>query len=129
MRNLKAVAGLTAALALLVSLPLAAQQHKMMEAKEVTVTGRVVDAACFIKAGLKAEGHRACAIACAKGGQNLAILDEEAGKLYLTLAPKPGGAPDAQLVDLAEKVVEVKGTLHEFGGVSGIVVASVKEVS
>ncbi|MGH7889996.1 MAG: hypothetical protein ACRENF_05540 [Thermodesulfobacteriota bacterium] len=53
-----------------------------MGGNEATITGRVVDPACYIGMNLKGESHKQCAAVCAKAGQALGILDEKTGVLY-----------------------------------------------
>jgi hypothetical protein len=83
--------------------------------KEITVTGEVVDLACYIKMGATGAGHKECATNCAKAGIPLGILDAK-GELYLPSAKEDmKGANDILLPFVAEKVT-VTGKLFEKGG-------------
>jgi|SRR5947209_15583443 len=42
--------------------------------KEVTLKGEVIDQPCYDKGGSKGAAHKACALSCAKRGNQLAIL-------------------------------------------------------
>ncbi len=92
--------------------------------QEVTITGEVVDPACYIAMGMKGEAHKECAIACAKAGQAFAILAED-GTLYQVIEGAPGADPNKLLWDHAESKVTVKGKLFEKGGMKAIVPAEV----
>jgi type 1 fimbria pilin len=41
--------------------------------KDVTLKGEVIDQPCYDKGGSKGEAHKACALSCAKRGNQLAI--------------------------------------------------------
>ncbi len=49
----------------------------MVKGEVMTITGEVMDPACFLEAGPKSigPGHFQCAIDCARSGQTLAIYD------------------------------------------------------
>jgi len=94
--------------------------------KEVTITGHVVDPACYISMGLKGEQHKQCAVLCAKAGQAFGILDEKAGILYQVLEGSPGADPNKLLWDHAESKVTVKGIVFNKNGMHAIVPTEVK---
>lgn len=102
---------------------------KMNESTDISVTGRVVDPACYIKAGMKGADHRVCAQACAKAGQAFGILDEINGVLYQVLATGMMKDPNEGLMDHAEEIVTVEGKLFEKDGMKGIVPTKVKKGS
>ncbi len=92
--------------------------------KPITVTGTVVDTGCYVTHEGKGADHAACALACAKKGVPLAILDGD-GKLYLSIAADHSN-PNAKLLDFVEKKVKVSGTLYEKGGMEGISIKTVE---
>lgn len=94
--------------------------------KDVTITGYVRDPGCLLKMGMKGEKHAMCAKKCAEMGQTLAIEDEN-GNLYVSLAAKEGGNPNEKIIDFAEQKVTVKGKILSNGGLSGILISSVKK--
>lgn len=98
-----------------------------MTNKEITIKGTVIEPFCFITMNMKGEGHRECALSCAKSGMNLAIIDGK-GKIYPILPEETITNPNQPVLDYVEKTVTVKGTLFENGGVSYIVVKEVKSI-
>lgn len=91
-----------------------------------SIVGEVVDPACWIVNGARGETHKECAIACAKAGQVLAILEKKTQKLYLVATDKPGEDPNKGLIDFVAQMVLVKGRVYTRGGATGIKVASVE---
>ena len=99
-----------AAAAAFAALPLTAKA-----ASEVTVTGEVLDMACYLDHGAHGEGHASCAKKCINSGLPVGIKTAD-GKTYLLIGDhKP--ANDV-LADLAAKTVTVKGKLVERDGIS-----------
>jgi hypothetical protein len=76
------------------------------DANRITVTGEVVDAACYMIHPQSATGpsHRQCALACADRGVPLAILNESDKKLYF-----PAGG-NKQLYEFTGHRVRATGT-------------------
>lgn len=91
-----------------------------------TVIGEVVDPACWIVNGAKGASHKECAIACAKAGQVLAIVETKSQKLFLVATDKPGDDPNKGLIDYVGQIVTVKGRVYTRGGATGIKVSSVE---
>jgi hypothetical protein len=121
------------ALALLMSTGLTWAQGKsagkMMskqKAKEVSVTGEVVDVSCYLQSGARGEGHKACATACAKAGGPLGILTKS-GKLYVSVLPDDHSAgPNQKLMDYVAENVTVKGMVRSKGGVNAVMITDVE---
>jgi hypothetical protein len=109
------------------SLALAGEEK--MGGEEKTITGRVVDPACYVHMGLKGESHKQCAVTCAKAGQAFGILDEKAGVLYQVLEGAPGTDPNKLLWDHVEDVVTIKGTVFHKDGLHAIIPTEVKASS
>ena len=102
-----------------------AQEKKM--AKEMSITGEVVDVACYLAGDARGPGHVACATACAKAGGALGILTAD-GKLYVSLLPDDHKkSPNHLLMDFIGKNVEAKGYVRVKGGVNGLMIRSVAE--
>lgn len=97
--------------------------------KSRTIRGEVVDVACWVGSGARGEKHKSCAEACAKGGGAVGILQDKTNKLFVAVAPKPGGDPKEKLTEHIAHRVEVKGTVSQRGGVATLAVASVKMLS
>jgi hypothetical protein len=91
-----------------------------------SVIGEVIDPACWVINGAKGEAHKECAIACAKAGQTLAILERKTNKVYILASERPGEDPNKGLIDYVGQAVLAKGKIYSRGGLSAIQVASVE---
>ncbi|MER3445829.1 MAG: hypothetical protein C4291_02870 [Candidatus Dadabacteria bacterium] len=107
------------------SLASAAEKKEMM-GKEATITGQVVDPACYVSMGLNGETHKQCATACAKAGQAFGILDKKSGVLYQVIEASPTTDPNKLLWDHVEQTVTVKGKVFEKDGIHAIAPEEVK---
>ncbi len=115
---------LTSLLVLVFSTSVLFGQEKRMD-KEATVTGEVIDVACYLMGGAKGADHVTCATACAKGGGALGILTAD-GKVYVSLLPDDHkNNPNHLLMDHIGHTVEAKGYVRSKGGVNGLMVKSV----
>jgi hypothetical protein len=94
-----------------------------------SIIGEVVDPACWIVNGAKGPSHKECAIACAKAGQVLGIVENKTQKFYMIATDKPGEDPNKGLIDYVGQVVLVKGRVYSRGGATGIKVTSVEPYS
>ncbi len=95
---------------------------------EITITGEVVDANCYMHVGADGRGqsHKMCAQTCAKAGSPLAILTSD-GTLYYPIV-NPGKDPNDKLMDYIAENVEVKGKYFAQGPSSmGIMISSVEK--
>ncbi len=90
-----------------------------------TIFGEVVDPACWIVNGAKGDQHKECAIACAKAGQVLAILEAKTNKLYLIATENPGEDPNKGVIELVGSKVTVTGKFYTRGGVTAVKIASI----
>lgn len=126
---LKRILAATAALALF-ALPLAAQEagHGAM-GNEVTLTGQVIDVYCYTSSGGAASGagHKACAEACAKAGEPLAILAD--GVIYMAISAKPADPQNPRLLPFAEGRVRVTGTHRMQNGLHSIEIKTIQAAS
>jgi len=120
-------AAAAAGLLLLLALASLARAEPAQGAGErVVLRGEVVETACFVMGDRRGPGHRQCAIACARAGQPLGILDERSGTLFFEVLDRRVEHPsDPLLPHLAERV-EVRGRRLDRGGISGIEVESVR---
>lgn len=91
-----------------------------------SIVGEVIDPACWVINGAKGEAHKECAIACAKAGQTLAILERKTNKVYILASERPGEDPNKSLIDYVGQAVLAKGKIYTRGGLSAIQVASVE---
>jgi hypothetical protein len=76
-------------------------------AQEILVTGEVLDMTCYIASNLSGPEHAVCARECIRRGLP-AGLKTGNGKVYL-LTGQPGQTVNAQLAELAAKIVTIKG--------------------
>ena len=94
----------------------------------MTITGEVMDPACFLEAGPKSigPGHFQCAIDCAKSGQTLAIYDRPNDRIYFIAGELPGKNPNDPVMQYIHKLVDVTGSVYHRSGVYGIVITKVE---
>lgn len=91
----------------------------------VTVKGEVVDLWCYMESGEHGPSHKACSIACVKGGNPIGIVDAK-GDVYVT-----GGLQDHQpardlLLSKMSEQVAATGVLVTKGGVRMLFIKSVQ---
>ena len=98
----------------------------LLAADTVSVTGEIVDSACYIKMGAKGESHRDCAQKCAQAGIPLALVEDGTGKVIWLASQNDMETPNPKLVEFAARKVTITGTYAERGGAKILVVASVK---
>jgi hypothetical protein len=84
-------------------------------ADKATVTGEVIDSACYVKSGAHGAEHAKCAAACAKNGIPLALLTDD-GKVVMVASSKDAESGNSLLMDHVAKKVTVEGTWYEKGG-------------
>jgi len=97
------------------------------DAGSETLTGEIVDLACYIPhpATSRGNGHRKCADTCLKKGMPIGLLTEDK-QVYLLLENHDNPKPYAELRNKAAETVTVEGTKAARGGVQGFVVEAVK---
>lgn len=102
----------------------AAMASPMVAAGEKTITGQVVDVVCTMKDKANAGAdHAACAMACAKRGQPVGIITDEA--IY-TITGDYAKNNNEKLVEYIAKKVQVTGTVTEKDGQKMIDVTSIE---
>ncbi|HSQ59639.1 MAG TPA: hypothetical protein VLT84_04320 [Acidobacteriota bacterium] len=120
MKPFRAVTAVLALVSLSVA-PFAAAQTTAIK----SIVGEVVDPACWIVNGAKGDQHKECALACAKAGQVLAILEAKTNKLYLIATENPGEDPNKGVIDFVAQKVTVTGKTFTRGGFTAIKIASI----
>lgn len=92
-----------------------------------TITGEVMDPACFLEAGPKSigQGHYQCAIDCARSGQTLAIYDRDADRIYFIAGELPGKNPNDPVINYIHQKVDVRGAVYHRSEAWGIVIQRV----
>ena len=89
--------------------------------EQKTVTGWVLDSACAFTKGLSKPISRDCALACAKAGSPLVILQDD-GSIYWPISEAmPAVSQNSRLRPFAGKRVTATGKVYARGGASAIV--------
>lgn len=95
--------------------------------KEMTIKGEVIDQPCYEgKGGAKGEAHRSCAITCAKGGKQMAVLEDGTNTVY-SITGDYSANKNEKLIPFVAEMVEVKGTVTEKDGKKFLAVTSIKK--
>ena len=97
-------------------------------AEKATVTGEVIDSACYIKSGLKGADHAKCAAGCAKAGIPLALLSDD-GKVVWLASKEDMETPNEMLTPFVAKRVTLEGQWFEKGGARLFAVEKVSPVA
>ena len=84
------------------------------EAKEVTVTGEVLDMACYLDHGATGEKHADCAKTCIESGLPVGIKGKDSHTYLLIGEHKP---MNKELAQYAAKTITVKGKVVERDGI------------
>lgn len=95
---------------------------------KVNLTGEVVDPQCWFTHNGEGKDHAACAIKCAKGGQDLAFLDARTGEIHTLIATGHGADPNEQFYGHVGVPVRVRGTLYKRGVNSGLLVENIEHI-
>jgi hypothetical protein len=91
----------------------------------VSVTGEIIDLHCYMDREAKGVGHKACAVACAKAGNPIALLNDK-NELFLLMGEKKHQTSNDMLIEKMAATVTITGTQVKKGGLQVIYVASVK---
>ena len=116
-------------LAALIGVPAASviAADKAAAPSDVTLTGEVLDLACYVGHGAQGPEHASCAAKCAAMGQPLGLAASD-GKVYLLLADHADSSGFTKAKSFAGKKVEIKGEVAEKDGINALTVHSVKTV-
>jgi hypothetical protein len=86
------------------------------QAAATTVTGEVLDMACYTDHGAHGEKHAACAQKCISSGLPVGIKDASDGKVYIVIGQhKP---LNAELAPYGGKTVTLKGKVVTRDGIN-----------
>ena len=96
--------------------------------KPTTISGEVLDMACYSASGASGEGHKSCATACIKGGSPMGVLTSD-GKVYLLVENHDKKDAYAEAQKHAGEQITATGTLSDRGGLNALVVDEVKPKS
>ncbi|UPT75396.1 MAG: hypothetical protein M0D55_06825 [Elusimicrobiota bacterium] len=103
------------------------EKHDTAESKgaeKVTMTGEIVDMACFSAHDGKGAKHAVCAKECALGGAPVGLLTED-GTVYLLLENHSKPKLRKPYIEARGKVTEtvtIMGDMYKRGGLNAIVV-------
>ena len=111
-----------------VAILLVALAARAGDSPEVTVTGEVIDSACYIKSGARGESHRVCAQKCGDAGIPLALVEDGTGVVIWIASVDDMETPNAKLRPFAGRRVTIAGTWAERGGAKILLLRSVKAV-
>lgn len=92
-----------------------------------TVNGWVLDSACAFTKGLSTPISRDCALACARKGSQLVILQDD-GVIYWPISDQtPAEGQNKRLLAFAGKRVIATGKLYTRGGSNALVIEKIAE--
>lgn len=97
-----------------------AQQNKQTK----TIKGEVVDLWCYMDHTAHGEKHKACAVACAKMGNPIGIVDAD-GNAYIAVGSELHQSDREKLIDKMAQQVTVTGTVVSRGGLKMLYVQSI----
>jgi len=97
------------------------------ESADVTLTGEILDLACYVGHGAKGPEHASCAAKCAEMGQPIGLAGSD-GKVYVLVADHADAAPFTKAKSMAGKKVEIKGEVASKDGINALTVHAVKTV-
>lgn len=112
----------------LLGLILTATLPALAAADKASVTGEIVDSACYIKMGAKGESHRECAQKCADAGIPLALVEDGTGNVVWLASVPDMETPNKKLREHAGRKVTITGTYAERGGAKILLVESIQGV-
>jgi hypothetical protein len=95
-------------------------------AREIVVTGEVLDMTCYIANNLSGPEHAKCAKVCIRNGEPAGIKAQD-GKVYL-LTGEPGQSINAKLADYAAQVVTIKGRQTMRDGFAQLQVEEIRKL-
>jgi hypothetical protein len=95
-------------------------------AAETSVTGHLRDSFCFLTMGAHGPSHQKCAMACAKKGIPVLLVEDKTDKSYVLMPAKNGESLPDSVIDKMEDEVTVTGDEFAKGGVTFLTVKSVK---
>jgi len=91
-----------------------------------TISGELIDSACYFDSGKSGPGHKKCAEICVKGGAPMGVLGAD-GTVFILVADHSNEKPYEALKDMVAAQVEVTGRDVSKGGVNVLVVESAKK--
>ncbi len=99
----------------------AAGGHLDPSGKVETISGEMLDMACYMAHEGKGKKHAKCAVACVTGGAPLGLLTKD-GKVYLVVGDHESEKPYLEAKALAGTNAKITGTVFTRGGMTAIIV-------
>jgi hypothetical protein len=97
------------------------------DSKQVTIKGEVIDQPCYEgKNGARGEAHKGCAMACAKRGNQMAIVDES--NTVYSITGDYAANKNEKLIPFVAEMVVATGVVTEKDGKKSIAVSSIKKL-
>jgi hypothetical protein len=90
-----------------------------------TVSGWVLDSACALTKGLDKPISRECALACARNGSPLVILENDGTIVWPVSETMPAKSQNDKLLPFAGKRVTATGKMYSKGGSQAIVIENI----
>lgn len=125
MKRLITALALTTLFCLTAGVTLAAE--KSTAPADVTLTGEILDLACYIGHGARGTDHAACAVKCAEMGQPVGLAASD-GKVYILIADHADSSAFTKAKSMAGKKVEIKGEVAAKDGMNALTVHAVKTI-
>lgn len=91
-----------------------------------TVSGELVDMACYLGHGSTGAKHEKCSKMCVKGGAPLGVLTKD-GQLYLVVVDHADETPYAAAKDLAGENAMLTGHVVKKGGLQALIVSKAEK--
>lgn len=82
-----------------------------MGSRSVRLNGELVDPLCYFMHDGRGPDHAGCALRCARGGQDLAFLEDSTGRVYPLIAAGHGRNPNEGLLGHIGRPIAVDGIL------------------
>ena len=104
----------------------AAGSHMDSRGKVETISGELLDMACYMMHEGKGKKHAKCAGACVTGGAPLGLLTKD-GKVYLVVGNHEDQKPFVEAKALAGANAKITGTVFTRGGLTAIIVSKAEK--
>jgi hypothetical protein len=104
----------------------AGHEHAAAAGTTQTVSGEIVDMACYMSGEEKGEKHAKCAGMCVTGGAPMGLLTKD-GALYLVVADHKNEKPYGEAKALAGGNAKLTGTVTKKGGVQALIVGKTEK--
>lgn len=99
------------------------ESHQAAQTGNLTITGEILDMACYMAHEGKGPKHKKCAQECILGGAPMGILTDT-GEVYLLVNDHNNEKPYKDAKGYAGARLKVTGKVHKRGGVQAIVISS-----